>query len=250
MRLQDKVSVITGAASGIGKASALLFAKEGSKVVVSDIQEEEGQVTAKFIKASGGEAAFFRADITKKDEVESMVKFACETYGKIDVLFNNAGVFWPSKDTLITEVAEEVWDRIIEINLKGAFLCCKYGIPELIKGGGGSIINTSSVAGIIASERSGYAVSKAGLIALTRSIARQFAKWNIRANAICPGMVDTPLLRGLDSAGPTQFPLGTSLIPRYATPDEIAYVAVYLASDESAYSTGAIFVVDGGWSMI
>ncbi len=248
MRLEGKVALITGAGSGIGRESALLFAREGAKVVVVDIDEVAGQETVSAIREDGGDATFVRADVSKATDVKNMIRAAEETYGKLNVLFNNAGIFHP-EDTSVLETSEEVWDKVINVNLKGVFLGCKYGIPALLRAGGGSIINTASFVALMGAAVSqiAYTASKGGVLALTREIAVEFARQGIRANALCPGPVETPLLAEL-LADPERRQRRLVHIPmgRFARASEIAQAALFLASDESSYVNGAIFTVDGG----
>jgi NAD(P)-dependent dehydrogenase (short-subunit alcohol dehydrogenase family) len=254
-RLDGKVGVITGSGQGIGLEIARFFAKEGAKVVVADIVIQSAQETAKTIQNDGGEAAFIQVDISESSQVQMMVSFATKTYGRLDILCNNAGVLLGDYP-LVTELPEENWDRVVNINLKGAYLGCKYAVPEMLKGGGGSIINIASVAALMAAARTAYAASKAGLLGLTRAVALQFAERNIRVNAICPGIVDTPgrraSLKGSPKPNATQpgpqlkSSLVQPMIPRIGTAADIAYLAVYLASDESSWVTGSVFTVDGG----
>ena len=245
MRLKDKVSVITGAGSGIGRAAALRFAQEGSKVIVADIVQEGGEGTVDAIKASGGDAAFVKVDVAKADQVAAMARFAVERYGKVNVLFNNAGISRLNDDGVITELKEEIWDLILATNLKSVFLSCKYVFPELIKAGGGSVVNTASVSGLVASERPCYSAAKGGMIALTRSLAAQFAYANIRVNAIAPGAVETALVAG-QRPKVTRAPMPAPLSERVAKPEEIANLVLFLASDEASNVTGATYPIDGG----
>jgi len=251
MRLKNKVAIITGAASGIGRASAIMFAKEGAKVVVSDIDDAGGQETVKGINASGGEAIYVHADVGIASDVDNLVKLAVDTFGKVDVLFNNAGYFmWPHK---LEEIDEEEWDRTYTVNVKGIFFGAKYVVPEMKKGGGGVIINTASVAGIRPRGHAAYGSAKAAAIGLTKSLAIQLAPYNIRVNVINPVATETPLLRNFFGATTDEemeearkerikgIPLG-----RTATPEDVAYAAVYLASDESTMLTGGSINVDGG----
>lgn len=248
MRLENKVALITGAGSGIGRESALLFAREGAKVVVVDIKDEAGEETAHLIRENGGEAIFVHADVSRASEVRDMIAQAERAYGRLDILFNNAGVFHP-KDGSVLETEEEVWDLVINVNLKGVFLGCKYGIPALLRAGGGVIINTASFVALMGAAVSqiAYTASKGGVLALTREIAVEFARKNIRANALCPGPVETPLLADL-LADPARRRRRLVHVPmgRFARATEIAYAALFLASDESSYINGAAFVVDGG----
>jgi NAD(P)-dependent dehydrogenase (short-subunit alcohol dehydrogenase family) len=248
MRLTDKVALITGAGSGIGRETALLFAQEGAKVVVVDINSAAGQKTVSLIKAAGGEAAFTATDVSKAAEARAMIEFAEKTFGKLNMLFNNAGIF-PDADGSVLETEEEVWDLVMNVNLKGVFFGCKYGIPALLRAGGGSIINTASFVALIgaATSQIAYTASKGGVLAMTREMAVEFARKNIRLNAICPGPVETPLLAQLLS-DPARRQRRMVHIPmgRLARAREVAQAALFLASDESAYVNGATFTVDGG----
>jgi NAD(P)-dependent dehydrogenase (short-subunit alcohol dehydrogenase family) len=245
MRLENKVALITGAGSGIGRESCLLFARAGAKVVAVDIDMKAAQATANSI---GDAARAFQSDVSKSNDAESMVKFAEETFGKLDVVFNNAGIFHPDDDS-VTNTSEEIWDRVIDVNLKGVFLGCKYAIPALLRAGGGSIINTASFVALMgaAAPQIAYTASKGGVLSMTREIAIEFARKNIRANALCPGPVETPLLKQL-LADPARRQRRLVHIPpgRFGRADEMANAALFLASDESSYVNGATFVVDGG----
>jgi NAD(P)-dependent dehydrogenase (short-subunit alcohol dehydrogenase family) len=243
MRLKDKVALITGAGSGIGQASARLFAREGAKVVCVDLKGETAEATAREI---GGAA--FAADISKAKDAEAMVAFAEKTYGRLDVAFNNAGVFHPDDDS-VTNTSEEIWDFVININLKGVFLGCKYEIPALLRAGGGAIVNTASFVAILgaATPQIAYTASKGGVLSMTREIAVEFARKNIRCNALCPGPVETPLLAELLS-DPARRQRRLVHIPpgRFARAEEMANAALFLASDEASYVNGSTFLVDGG----
>ena len=248
MRLSNKVALITGAGSGIGREAARLFAQEGAKVVVVDINSTAGQETVALVKTAGGEAAFTRADVSKAAEAQAMIDFAEKTFGKLNVLFNNAGIF-PDADGSVLETEEAVWDFVMNVNLKGVFFGCKYGIPALLRAGGGSIINTASFVALIgaATSQIAYTASKGGVLSMTREMAVEFARKNIRLNAICPGPVETPLLAQLLS-DPARRQRRMVHIPmgRLAQAREVAQAALFLASDESAYVNGATFTVDGG----
>jgi NAD(P)-dependent dehydrogenase (short-subunit alcohol dehydrogenase family) len=247
-RLADKVALITGAGGGIGRATALAFAREGARVVVADFDERSGRETVKQVSASGGTSDFTRVDVTSAAQVEAMIAFAEQRFGALHVLFNNAGIF-PDEDGSVLDTDEATFDRVIGVNLKGVFFGCKYGIPALLRAGGGSIINTASFVAVMgsATAQSAYTASKGGVLALTREIAVEFARRGIRANALCPGPVNTPLLQTL-LANPAararrlvHLPMG-----RLAEATEIANAALFLASDESSYVNGATFLVDGG----
>jgi NAD(P)-dependent dehydrogenase (short-subunit alcohol dehydrogenase family) len=248
MRLQDKVALITGAASGIGRSASLLFAREGAKVAVVDLSEAKGQEVVDAVKAEGGEAIFVRADVSKAADCQAMVAKTEAAFGRLDILFNNAGVF-EADDGSVLDTSEEVWDRVIDINLKGVFLGCKYGIPALLRAGGGVIINTASFVALLgaAVPQIAYTASKGGVLSMTREIAVEFARRNIRANALCPGPVETPLLAEL-LADPARRQRRLVHIPmgRFAQADDIAAAALFLASDDSRYMTGMAFTVDGG----
>lgn len=248
MRLANKVALITGAGSGIGRESALLFAQEGAQVVVGDLNPSVGEETVARIRQVGGQAIFVCLDVAKAAEVEAAIATAEQTYGRLNVLFNNAGIFH-AQDGSVLETEEAVWDLTINVNLKGVFLGCKYGIPALQRAGGGSIINTASFVALMgaATSQSAYTASKGGVLSLTREIAVEFARQNIRANALCPGPVETPLLAELLS-DPARRQRRLVHIPpgRFAQATEIAQAALFLASDEASFINGTTFTVDGG----
>jgi NAD(P)-dependent dehydrogenase (short-subunit alcohol dehydrogenase family) len=249
MRLEGKVAIITGAGSGIGRATAQLFAREGAKVVVADYAPEGGHETVALIGQEGGEAIFVETDVSKAEDVERMVQATVETYGRIDILFNNAAVTIPAS---VVDATEEVWDTTMNIDLKGVFLPSKYAIPHMLKTGGGSVINTASMCGLVASRNQApYSAAKGGVVALTRQMAIDYAEHNIRVNGIAPSEVRTPMFLGFinRAANPekkmrelvARIPLG-----RVAEPEELAQAALFLASDESSYVTGVTLPVDGG----
>jgi len=252
MRLSNKVAIITGAGSGIGEATAVLFGKEDAKVVVADIEQKKGISTVNLIKKSGGEASFFQVDVSKAESVERMIKFTIKTYGKLNILINNAGIYLQAD---VVKTSEKDWNWIMDINLKGAFLCCKYSIPEMMKNReGGVIINVGSEAGIVGIKKQvAYNVSKSGIIALTKSIAVDFAMNNIRANCVCPGTTETALVKDALSKAPDPEKIRRELesvrpANRLGKPEEIAAGILYLASDESSYATGAVLSIDGGYT--
>ena len=245
MRLAGKVALITGGGSGIGLEAARLFAAEGAKLLLVDADAQRGQAAEKEL---GGAAAFLRADVSQASEVEAAIAQAERRFGALHVLFNNAGIF-PDGDGLPEETDESVFDRVIAVNLKGVFFGCKYGIPALRRAGGGSIVNTASFVALMgaATAQIAYTASKGAVLAMTREIAVAHAKQGIRANALCPGPVNTPLLAQL-LAQPAARARRLVHVPmgRLAEAKEIAQAALFLASDESSYVNGATFVVDGG----
>lgn len=247
MRLKDKVALITGAGMGMGRAAGVLFAREGAKIVALDVNENAGAETVALIRQQGGEACFYRCDVGSEEQVRKAVAAGIAAFGKLNVLYNNAGVLWRDRDFEVTRTSEEVWDRVMAINLKGPMFVCKHGIPELIRQGGGSIITTASISAIFGYQRAqdAYTASKGALISLSRSIAVVYGDKNVRSNIIHPGFVDTPMQREFTEAKKKaiaqSIPLG-----RLAQAEDIAKVALFLASDDSAYITGAEIVVDGG----
>jgi len=248
MRLDDRVALITGASSGIGRQTALLFAAEGAAVAVVDVNEDGGRETVAMIEEQGGRSTFVRADVSDPGECEQMVESTEQAFGKLDVLFNNAGIMHSDDgDAVATEL--DVWDRTIAINLKGVFLGCKYGIPALKRAGGGSIINTASFVALMgaATPQIAYTASKGGVLAMTRELAIIHARENIRVNSLCPGPLRTELLMNfLDTDEKKQRRLVHIPMGRFGEATEMAKAALFLASDESSYMTGAEFVVDGG----
>ena len=248
MRLQDKVALITGAASGIGRESARLFASEGARVVVVDVHDGEGAATVDLVRADGGEATYVHADVSKSADCERMVAAAEETFGKLDVLFNNAGIMHAKDDDAVA-TDEAVWNLTLAVNLKGVFLGCKHGIPALRRAGGGSVINTASFVALLgaATPQIAYTASKGGVLAMTRELAVIHARENIRVNALCPGPLRTELLmKVLDTEAKRQRRLVHVPMGRFGEASEIARAALFLASDDASFVTGATFTVDGG----
>jgi NAD(P)-dependent dehydrogenase (short-subunit alcohol dehydrogenase family) len=250
MRLRGKVAFITGAGMGQGREGSLLFAREGARVIVADISAKAGEETVRRIQRQGGKALFVEGDVGVERDVKRMIETGVKKFGSLHILYNNAGVLWKDRDRSVTETAEPNWDRVMAINLKGPFFVTKYGIPYLLKSGGGSIINVGSVSALcgFTVAQDAYTSAKGALISLTKSLAVQFARNNIRCNIIHPGIIETPMQAPYlkDPKKRKSFedsiPLG-----RVAHPREIAYVALFLASDESSYVTGAEIVADGGF---
>jgi NAD(P)-dependent dehydrogenase (short-subunit alcohol dehydrogenase family) len=248
MRLTDKVALITGASGGIGGESALLFAAEGAAVVVVDVVDEQGLEVVERVRASGGRAAYVHADVSKARDCENMVSFAEKTYGKIDILFNNAGIMLSDDDDAMS-TSEATFEKTMAVNLKGVFLGCKYGIPALRRAGGGSVINTASFVALLgaATAQIAYTASKGGVLAMTRELAVIHAREKIRVNALCPGPLKTELLmKFLDTDAKKQRRLVHIPMGRFGEAKEMAKAALFLASDDSSYMTGAEFIVDGG----
>ena len=244
-RLDGKVAVITGAAGGIGHEAAILFSAEGAKVCVADVGREAGEKTA----AECREAFFQHADVTDPGSVEAIYEETARRYGGVDILYNNAGIMPPDDDSiLVTE--PDAWDRVMAVNSRGVYLCCKYGIPHLLKRGGGSVINVASFVAILgaATSQIAYTASKGAVLSMSRELAVQFARQGVRVNALCPGPVETPMLMRLFEADPAAYERRRVHLPmgRLATAREIANAALFLAGEESSYVNGATFLVDGG----
>ncbi|TSA81744.1 glucose 1-dehydrogenase [Deinococcus detaillensis] len=248
--LANKVAVVTGAANGMGRATALLFAREGACVVIGDIDESGGQAVAEQIRDSGGEATFVRCDVAQESEVAELMATAERQYGGLNTLFNNAGIEQPL--TPSHEVTEAMFERIINVNLKGTFFGCKYALPLLRQAAGGTIVNNSSVSAFAnVGGNLSYGASKGAIMSLTRILAVEYARENIRVNAICPGVIDTPMnQRNLDHAENQEAVearwLASTPLGRMGTPEEIAHTVLYLASDMSSFTTGIGLLIDGG----
>lgn len=249
MKLSGKVAIVTGGGSGIGRASALLFAEEGARVVVVDWNSETGAETLAAINSYGHTAVFCHGDVSKTQDVENMINTAVTEYGRLDVLFNNAAIQIMAK---LADTKEEDWDRIHSVNLRGVFLGCKYAIPAMIRSGGGSIVNMSSALGFVGDpDLAAYGAAKGGIIALTKAAAIAYGPDKLRVNCICPGDVDTPLLQDFFKSFPDPERMRQEVYAKYAlrriaNPKEIAQVAAFLASDASSFMTGSVLVVDGG----
>jgi NAD(P)-dependent dehydrogenase (short-subunit alcohol dehydrogenase family) len=248
MRLDGKVAVITGGASGMGKVASALFATEGAKVVLTDVADEAGEAVAAEITANGGTAAFVHADISAEEDARAMIETAVSRFGGLDVLYNNAGVMLGS-DGSVDSTDASVWDTTLAINVKGVAFGCKYGVPAMIASGGGSIINVASFVAWMgaATSQTAYTASKGAVLAMTREIAVEYARRGVRCNALCPGPIDTPLLAELLS-DPARRQRRFVHIPigRLGQAEELAKAALFLASDDSSYMTGASLIVDGG----
>ncbi len=250
MRLKEKVALVTGAASGIGRATAALFGQEGAKVMCADLDAEGAERVAKQIADGGGEAASTQADVSQAADVERMVRQTVERWERLDVLVNNAGIYFILP---LTQVPEEEWDRLININLKGVFLGCKYAIPEMVKGGGGAIVNTASIAALRGSANwTTYCASKGGVLQLTKAVAMEVARLNVRVNCVCPGIIDTGMFdQAVDMVAVDRDELATTIgethpMGRIGRPEEVAAAILFLVSEEASFITGVPLSVDGG----
>jgi len=249
MRLADKVCIITGAGGGMGRVAARMFAAEGARVVVAEFGEAAGQETVQLVREAGGEATFVKADVSNEASAKAMVDHAVSTYGRVDVLYNNAGIM-PEADHSVTDTDVATWDSVMAVNVRGVFLGCKYAIPAMESAGGGSIVNIASFVAILGCSvpQDAYTASKGAILAMTRSLAVQFGPKGIRTNAICPGPVETPLLMDwlVKDEEAKRIRLARNPTGRFGKPEEIVHMAIYLASDESRWTNGASLVVDGG----
>lgn len=255
MRLKDKVAIITGAGSGQGKASAKLFAKEGAKVVIAEWNEENGKQVEQEINDAGYEALFLKTDISNEENVQNVINQVVDRYGRIDVLFNNAGIGFSARSKYkmasLLETPTDDWNKILSINLNGVFLMSKYVLPIMIKQESGSIVNNSSLNGLLGvTGADAYSASKGGVIALTRVMAVDYGKYNIRVNCICPGAIDTPMIAEVLNDERIAKNYAAGPLGRVGKPEEIATAALFLSSEESSYITGLIMPVDGGWSAV
>ena len=249
MQLKGKVALVTGAASGIGRATALRFAEEGARVGLFDLDEDGGEDCLAQVRARGGEGLFVAGDVSRSADVRAAVYGTVAAFGRLDVLDNSAGILLLGQERPVAELDEAVWDRVIGVNLTGTFLACKYAIPPMIESGGGSIINVASIAAFHGWELTGaYGASKGGVVALTRDIAKAYARQNVRANALCPGNVESPMTAALSDDPGWQADIEMTPMRRLGRPAEIADVAVFLASDAASFMTGAAIVVDGGFT--
>jgi len=254
MRLDGRVAVITGAAGGQGRAAARLFAANGARLVVSDIDGEGAETTAREVRDAGGEAISLRTDVSREKDVAEMIRAAVNEFGTLDVLFNNAGVGYSAADRLtmasVVDTPEEDWDSILAINLKGVAMGCKHAIPVMVENGGGAIVNNASINALVAlSGADAYTAAKGGIVALTRVLAVDWGPSGVRVNCICPGGVDTPMIApAISDEEVLGFMRESTPLGRLARPEEIARVALFLASDEASYMNGAIVPVDGGWT--
>jgi len=249
VRLADKVCIITGAGGGMGRVAARMFAAEGAKVVVAEFSEPAGRETVRLVTEAGGIASYVQADVSRESSAKAMVQHAMDTYGRLDVLYNNAGVM-PEADHSVVDTDADTWDLVMAVNVRGVFLACKYAIPRMVEAGSGSIINIASFVALLGCSvpQDAYTASKGAILSLTRSLAVQFAPKGIRTNAICPGPVETPLLMDwlVKDEEAKRIRLARNPTGRFGKPEEVVYMAMYLASDESRWTNGAQLVVDGG----
>ena len=249
MALKEKVAIVTGAGSGIGKAIALSYAAEGAKVVVSDINEESGNTTVEEIKKTGGEAFFVKADTSSAEDNKNLVSQTVEKYGRLDIACNNAGIGGPAQPTGEYDIAG--WDKVIGVNLSGVFYGCRYQLEQMEKNGGGSIVNIASIHGTVAAPNSvAYTAAKHGVVGLTKNIASEYAQKNIRCNAVGPGYILTPLLENNLDEETRKVIAAKAPANRLGTPQEVADLVVFLSSDKASFSNGSYYIADGGYTAI
>jgi NAD(P)-dependent dehydrogenase (short-subunit alcohol dehydrogenase family) len=252
VRLADKVCIITGAGGGMGRVAAQRFAAEGARIVVAEFGEAAGEETVGLVRDAGGEATFAKVDVSKEDDARAMVRHAVSTFGRVDVLYNNAGVM-PEADHSVIDTDVATWDQVMAVNVRGVFLGCKYAIPRMVEQGSGSVINISSFVALLGCSvpQDAYTASKGAVLSMTRSLAVQFGPQGVRSNAICPGPVETPLLMDwlVKDEEAKRIRLARNPTGRFGKPEEIVNMALYLASDESRWTNGASLVVDGGISV-
>ena len=247
-QLENKVALVTGAGSGIGKAVAILYAKEGAKVIVNDINEENGQLVVNQIKSEGGEATFIEADVSNEEDVQNLIKNTVEKYGKLDIACNNAGI--TGEQNLTGQYSVSSWEKVVAINLNGVFLNCKYQLEQMEKNGGGVIVNMASIHGIAAAPMSSaYTTTKHAVVGLTKNIGVEYAQKNIRCNAVGPGYIDTPLL---NMADPEVLEMLKAKHPmnRLGKAEEVAELVLFLSSEKSSFITGGYYLIDGGYTAV
>jgi NAD(P)-dependent dehydrogenase (short-subunit alcohol dehydrogenase family) len=249
-KLNGRVAMVTGAASGIGRASALAFAEDGARVVVADVAVDQGRATVDLIEAAGGEAIFVPADVSRRADVEQLVKAAIDTFGRLDCAHNNAGIEGATPaGTQFHDYPDEMWDRVLGINLKGVWMCMQAEIVQMLAQGGGAIVNTASIAGLVGGFGGAYSAAKHGVVGLTKVAALEYATRGIRVNAVCPGGIRTPMLERVFARRPEteQLFVAGEPVGRLGTPAEIAAAVVWLCSDGASFLTGVALPVDGGW---
>jgi NAD(P)-dependent dehydrogenase (short-subunit alcohol dehydrogenase family) len=248
--LGGRVALVTGAASGIGRSSAMAFAQQGARVVVADVHDDQGRETVDRIESAGGDAIFVPADVSRRADVERLVRTAVETFGRLDCAHNNAGIEGAAPlGTEFHTYPEEIWDQVLGINLKGVWLCMQAEITQMLTQGGGTIVNTASVAGLVGGAANGaYVASKHGVVGLTKVAALAYAMHGIRVNAVCPGVIDTPMVERIVASRPEwgKFALAREPIGRFGRPDEVAAAVVWLSSEAASFLTGVALPVDGG----